>query len=71
MAFTRKYDSCSEYSDKDISAEELAETYRHFLTEWKESYLIEEKQKKTISAMVMLKENIVQPFHVWKRKTHC
>lgn len=54
-AFTGKYDSCNEYSDEDISAEELVETYRHFLTEWKESFFREDKQKKTISDLILEK----------------
>lgn len=39
MAFIGKYDSCSEFSDEEMSEEELAETYREFLTEWKEYFL--------------------------------
>lgn len=56
MAFTRKYDSYSESGDEDISTEELAETYRYFLIEWKESCMREEKYKKIISALVKEKE---------------
>lgn len=52
MAFTVKYDSCSEASDKEMSVEELAEIYRELLTEWKESCLREDKQKKTISVVL-------------------
>lgn len=37
MAFTRKYDSYNESSDEEMLAEELAETYRDLLTEWKET----------------------------------
>lgn len=36
MDFTEKYDSCSESSDEEMSAEDLTETYKGFLTEWKE-----------------------------------
>lgn len=43
MAFTRKYDFYSEFSDEDISEEELFDTYRLILTYWKEACLREDK----------------------------
>lgn len=39
MDFTGKYDSCSESSDKEMSAKELVETYGEFLAKWKEYFL--------------------------------
>lgn len=72
MAFTRKYDFCSEASDEDMSVEELAEIYRELLTKWKESYMREEKQKKTISSLLMEKEKLgIKSLQVWRRKSHC
>lgn len=56
MTFIGKYDSFSESSDENVSTEKLVETYRHFLTEWKKSFLKEEKQKKTISVILMKNE---------------
>lgn len=53
MTFIRKYDSCSESSEENISAEELAETYKVMLTEWKKYCMREEKHKKTISPLLM------------------
>lgn len=37
MTLIGKYDSYSTSSEEDISEEELAETYKHFLTECKET----------------------------------
>lgn len=51
MAFTRKYESCSKSSDKEISNEELVATYRLFYTKWQEECIVGEKQKITISAL--------------------
>lgn len=49
LVFIGKYDSCSESSEEEMLVEELVETYREILIEWKESWLREEKQKKPIS----------------------
>lgn len=38
--------------------EELAKTYRELLDEWKELCLTEEKQKKTISGLLLEKEKL-------------
>ena len=56
LAFTVSYDYYSESSDEEMSVEELAETYRELLTEWKEYCLRKEKQKKTISAILLEKQ---------------
>lgn len=58
MAFTGKYDICSESNNEDISEEELAETYGLLLTQWKESCLREEKQKNTINVLLLEKEKV-------------
>lgn len=58
MAFTRKYDTCSESSEENNLAEELTKTYRELLTEWKESCMKEGKQKKTMSDLLIEKENL-------------
>lgn len=58
MNFTGKYDSCSKSSDKDISKEEVAETYKLLLTRWKESCLREKKHKMTISSLLLEKEKL-------------
>lgn len=49
MAFTGKYDSRSDFSDEDITDEELAETYKLFYIKWEEICMVGEKQKKIIS----------------------
>lgn len=41
ISFIGKYVSCSEPSDEEMSAEDLAETYRELLTEWKKYCLRE------------------------------
>lgn len=58
MAFIEKYDFCSECSDDEMLVEELAKTYREFLFEWKESHLRDEKQMKTISAILLKKDKL-------------
>lgn len=41
---------------EDVLEEELDYTYRLFLTQWKEACLREEKQKNTISPIILEKE---------------
>lgn len=55
MAFIEKYDYGGESSDEEIIDEKLNEIYRLFLTEWKEAWMIVEKQKKNISSLLMKK----------------
>ena len=59
MTFTIKYEFDSESSDEDISDQELTETYKLLYTKWKESCMVGEKQKKTISALLQEKEKLI------------
>ncbi|KAI5396681.1 hypothetical protein KIW84_062772 [Lathyrus oleraceus] len=58
MEFTRKYNTCSESNNEDISEEELDETYRLLLAQWKKYFLREEKQKKTVNVLLLENEKL-------------
>lgn len=54
IAFTEKYESGSESSDKELDA-----TYKLLYIKWKEACMVGEKQRKTISALLQEKEKFV------------
>lgn len=56
MVFTGKYEYYSESSDEEINDGELDETYKRLLTHQKEACMVVEKQKETISALLLEKE---------------
>lgn len=59
ITFTEKYEFGSESSDEEITDEELVERYKHLYSQWKESCMVGEKQKKTMSALLLEKEKLV------------
>lgn len=59
MAFTGKYDSCSEFGVEEISTVELAETYKKLLIEWKDYRIKEENKNKIMSVFLREKEKIL------------
>lgn len=48
MNFTRKYDFGSESSDEEITYEKLTETYILVYTQWKEAYMVREREKRKL-----------------------
>lgn len=58
VAFTSKYNSCSDSSDEDNLEGELVDTYILLLIEFKEAWLVEEKQKKATSAILLEKDKL-------------
>lgn len=58
MDFSRKYEYGSQCSDEEITDEELAETYKLLYKQWKEEFMVVEKQNKIISALLLEKEKL-------------
>lgn len=61
MAFTGKYDYNSDFSDEDISDEELAKIYKILYRQWKKVCMVGEKYKKEklVSTIIGLEDEVI------------
>lgn len=59
MAFIEKYEYEGDYSDKNMTEEEMAATFRLLHSKWKNACLIGENQKNTINVLLQEKDKLL------------